>query len=257
MNYNIKSIKIYSGHTDKKDKPLFTLIELLVVIAIIAILAAMLLPALQQARERGRTTDCLNSLKQQGIGVLAYIDGSNGWYPRRGTATDQVFFSHLIGEYMGVKPNYVNNKPTYTGMKPKIFRCASDAKPSYLDAPYIAGDDGWSYYSNHHITAGGATYGGVSYGVKESQLKNPSKKYLVFDAPGDSAVAACYYNHSRISYRHPGPGKRFLDSDNVTNVGSPGGVNILFCDGHAANVNEVLTCATSNDPELAHWGVQR
>ena len=66
-----RQVKLYS----------FTLIELLVVIAIIAILAAMLMPALQQAREAAKATYCTNNMKNFHQITLRYIDSNNDFIP--------------------------------------------------------------------------------------------------------------------------------------------------------------------------------
>ena len=79
----------------------FTLIELLVVIAIIAILAAILLPALNSARERGRSASCINNLKQHGTAHAMYRDAFDGFFVPMSSCTveDGVTQSHPSKKY--------------------------------------------------------------------------------------------------------------------------------------------------------------
>jgi prepilin-type N-terminal cleavage/methylation domain-containing protein/prepilin-type processing-associated H-X9-DG protein len=70
-------------NTDRATRHGFTLVELLVVIAIIGILVALLLPAIQAAREAARRSQCVNNLKQTGIGMLNYESSKKKFPPGR------------------------------------------------------------------------------------------------------------------------------------------------------------------------------
>ena len=77
----------------------FTLVELLVVIAIIGVLVALLLPAVQAAREAARRSQCLNNLKQIGLGAQNY-HSSNETFPYGAVLTEGSMWSLYLAPYM-------------------------------------------------------------------------------------------------------------------------------------------------------------
>ena len=101
----------------KRVGNIFTLIELLVVIAIIAILAAMLLPALQQARERAKTIQCTNNLKELGMAVRFYTDMHRGFMPTHYDGKQQLYWTQALRNAGTLTSNNVLCCPSYAPFK--------------------------------------------------------------------------------------------------------------------------------------------
>ena len=93
-----------------RGKKHFSLIELLIVIAIVAILAGLLLPALNQAREKARNTACINNLKQLGFAFLQYAGDNSDMLPQADYYMEKGSFLLWTNALMGANPHAETGK---------------------------------------------------------------------------------------------------------------------------------------------------
>ncbi len=155
-------------------RPAFTLVELLVVIAIIGILIALLLPAVQAARESARRAQCQNNLKQMALGAQNFHDITKTMIPSR-IEDDFLTWAVLLLPYMeqtalyeefDVTLPYADQNATVTQKPVNTYFCPSRRKPT--DA--FSNDTPVGALSDYASSAGPGTGNGNGSGARGAMI---------------------------------------------------------------------------------------
>jgi prepilin-type processing-associated H-X9-DG protein len=205
----------------------FTLIELLIIISIIAILASMLLPALKNAREKGKSVCCLNQLKQWGISLSFYTNDFNGYFVpwRNNPVPPTEPWSYILSHN-----NYMSNSNMY------ICPSAQGGADRQWWVGYIKQLNssspnnalGWEimdYGYNFHIGNSARTTN-AGRPVKQSEIKQSSLTMVLLDVyyNSNSSGFGCYYATDV---------QEFGGDGGWTATRHNNGANVLWADGHS------------------------
>lgn len=163
----------------------FTLVEMLVVIAVIAILASLLLPALGSIQEKGRNAQCVNNLRQMGVGLMLYVGDHDGaLIPGAQPAQSGGRWYNVLDAYMGNEEQGSLTKFA-SGNRPSWQRCPSKVFNS-SEMNHVTVGYGWNYYGDNAGHDGfGNSIGdsnGRGYGSRLVEVTKPSKTIIIGDS---------------------------------------------------------------------------